>query len=267
MKNLLLISCISLFTSLSWSQCEDFEMTITSYNPTCHHFCDGAIFVVTSGGVGPMEVVFLDSEGNIWTPGPGTEDHSLCSGCYDVIVTDSMGCELTDSVCLINPDLIEVDLLVTSPTYPGACDGIVEADTVYGYQGAYESIGYFWTIPDVPFESLVTDVCAGEYMLTINDEFGCSGVFDFALGSLAEIPLNANLNVEVFFDQTTGDLIVKNSNENSLNIKLLSMSGQVVFDSEISSEITTYSPNLNTGIYLYTITQNQEIIQTGKLAF
>jgi len=266
MKNSLLIICISLFVNLAWSQYEGFEISVTLNNPNCHGFTDGSINMVASGGVSPYEYEMTDMDGIIFVC-PGGTGNILDDGCYIVIVTDAVGCLDEDTVCLVDPDPITTDLLITNPIFPGACNGIVEADTVYGYQGAYASIGYFWTIPGVAIGSEVTDVCAGEYTLTINDEYGCSGVFDFALGSLAQMPTIANSNVQVFSNQSTGELMVENPNGNKLNIKLLNIAGEVMFDSGISTGNPSYSPNLNSGMYLYTITQNQEIIQIGKLAF
>ncbi|NOQ74200.1 MAG: T9SS type A sorting domain-containing protein [Crocinitomix sp.] len=267
MKNSLLIICFALFANLSWSQCDGFEMTVIFQNPTCHYFTDGSITITASGGTAPLVFAVQDSLGNELFPGPSGTGNCLASGCYSVMVTDAIGCVLTDTVCLINPDPITVDLIITDPTYPGACDGIVIADTVYGYQGAYESIGYYWTIPGATITSEVTDVCAGEYNVTINDEIGCSGVFDFALGSLAEIPMNAIPDIEVFTNRKKGELIVQDNYLNDLNIKLLNLAGHVVFDAEINSQNAVYSPDLKPGVYIYTVASNQAIVKTGKLVF
>lgn len=267
MKKFILITCLSVFINLSWSQCDGFVLIVVSQNPTCHDFTDGSITISTSGGTAPIIYSVTDSAGTELLGGIGGTGNCLGASCYYIEVIDADGCVLMDSICLTNPDPITVDLSITDPTYPGACDGIVKADTVYGYQGAFESIGYYWTIPGAATVSEVTDVCAGEYSLTINDEFGCSGTFDFALGSLAEIPANANKEIKVFLNRSSGELIVQNPNGNTLNIKVLNLAGQVVFDSEITVDYAIYSPILNKGIYLYSISDNKKNIQTGKLAF
>lgn len=267
MKNFILFIIVSFFANFSWSQCEDFEMTYILQNPTCHDFSDGSISILTTGGTAPIEYSIIDSTGAELTPGPGGTANILQAGCYFIEVVDATGCMLTDSVCLINPDPITVDLVITDPTFPGACDGIVLADTVYGYQGAYESISYYWTIPGAGLGKEVMDVCAGEYDLTINDEYGCSGSFHFALGSLAEIPMNATEEIKVISNRLDGNLSVQGDFVNGLNIRLLNLAGQVVFDAVISSENSVYTPNLKQGVYLYTIGTSQELIQTGKLIF
>jgi hypothetical protein len=266
MKNSILIICLSLFANLSWSQCEGFEVTVTLNNPTCHGFSDGSVNMTASGGNTPYDFTLMDIDGTIYDC-PGGSGPSLAAGCYVVIVTDSLDCSLLDTVCLIDPDPITVDLSIIPPTYSGACDGIVIADAVYGYQGAYEALGYYWDIPGAIPGSEVLDVCAGEYTLTVNDEFGCSGVVDFALGSLAELPVNANQEIAVFLNRSNGELIVRNPTVKILNIKVLNLAGQTVFDSNINSNNTSYSPNLNKGIYVYTVESKQGIIQSGKLVF
>ncbi len=267
MKNFCLFFIFSLATNFSWSQCEDFEMSFVTQNPTCHDFSDGSISILTTGGTAPIEYSITDTTGTEHIPGPGGTANILQAGCYFVEVIDATGCILTDSVCLINPDPITVDLEITPPTYPGACDGIVIADTVYGYQGDYELISYYWSIPGAGLGNEVVDVCAGEYMLTINDEFGCSGSFDFALGSLAEIPMNTLEEIKVISNRLNGSFSVHGKVASELNIKLLNLAGQVVFDAVINAENEVYTPNLKEGLYLYTIGTGQEIMQTGKLIF
>lgn len=266
MKSYFLITCLTLIANLGRSQCEGFEMTVTLQNPTCHGFTDGSVTMTASGGNSPYNYLLTDTAGTIIVCPDGI-GNVLNDGCYIVTVTDSIGCIETDTVCLIDPDPITVDLVITDPTFPGACDGVVLADTVYGYQGGYESIGYFWAITGVALGNEVTDVCAGEYTLTINDEFGCSGVFDFATGSMAEIPVNANREIEVIVNRVKGELVIRNPNGKPLNISLFSLSGQVIYNAEIISEKSIYSPNLKPGIYLYTIGTRQENIKTGKLVF
>jgi hypothetical protein len=266
MKNSLLIICLTIITNFAWSQCDGFEVVITLQNPTCHGFSDGSVNMTASGGNSPYNYILADTAGTI-IDCPDGIGNVLTDGCYVVTVTDSLGCIETDTVYLVDPDPITVDLIITDPTYPGACDGIVIADMVYGYQGAYESIGYFWTIPGAPAGNEVTDICSGEYNLTINDEYGCSAAFDFALGSLAELPIIAKEDFEVFTNRQNGVLIVKNNVVNRAGIKLLNLAGQVVFESEINSGNVAFTPNLKHGVYLYTIRSNQGLIQTGKLVF
>ena len=267
MKHLLIFIFISLFANVTSAQCEDFEMTLTAHHPTCKDYSDGRVEIVISGGTGYAEISIYDSEGVEHVGLPGGTENVLADGCYFVTAIDELGCEILDSICLIDPLSITADIMITEPTFPGACDGVVAAESVAGYQGPFDLIVYYWTIPGAPNADEVEDVCAGEYSLIINDVNGCTGFFDFALGSLAGISLNEQNEIEVYTNHENGELVIQNVTVNDAIINVFNTAGQTVFTKALSGENIAFIPELSQGIYGYSIHSNQRVIQSGKLAF
>ena len=79
------------------------EITERIENPLCFAACTGEISLEVTGGSAPYNFN--------WSNGEETSTISeLCSGSYEVIITDSRGCEARSVFEIINPDLFEIDL-------------------------------------------------------------------------------------------------------------------------------------------------------------
>lgn len=73
----------------------------TSVNPKCYNDCNGSATATPTSGTSPYTYV--------WTPNGNTQTISnLCSGTYDVTITDTNGCKISGSVTLNNPPQISV---------------------------------------------------------------------------------------------------------------------------------------------------------------
>ena len=71
--------------------------------PTCYGGCDGTIDIDVFGGTPPYSYN--------WSNDMGTEDLiDVCAGEYTVLITDSKGCQRTDTIVINNPDQIIFDL-------------------------------------------------------------------------------------------------------------------------------------------------------------
>jgi hypothetical protein len=68
----------------------------TSTNPACYNGCNGSASATPTSGTSPYNYV--------WTPNGNTQTISnLCSGTYNVTITDANGCAINGSVTLLNP--------------------------------------------------------------------------------------------------------------------------------------------------------------------
>jgi gliding motility-associated-like protein len=80
---------------------------------------------------------------------------------------------------------MNVDLDLTNPLCYGYATGVAIADTVYNYTGNYNQIAYFWNPPLGNPTGIGADTAVGltaqDYILTINDQNGCSEVFNFTI--------------------------------------------------------------------------------------
>lgn len=173
----------------AWSQLfsifEPAELTLTfnSNDPTCYQFNDGSVTINSTGGNGGTIYTILNSAGNQLNAGNSNTANQLTTGWYYATVVDNKGCLTEDSIFVDQPGQLNVDLDINNPLCYGYITGMAIADTVYNYTGSYNNIGYFWAPNPSGSNGLGADTLstlpAGQYVLTINDENGCSRQFDF----------------------------------------------------------------------------------------
>ena len=170
---------------------DELTLDVTINHPTCFEFSDGSVTANTTGGNGDNTFVITDAAGTVLNIGNSNTANSLGEGDYTITITDSEGCTITQTVTLDDPDQIEIDLTVIDPLCFGFETGVAIVDSVYNATGDYDNIGYFWS-PNPDGENGIgadtnTMMGAGDYILTINDENGCSNVFNFTVTEPTEL--------------------------------------------------------------------------------
>jgi len=142
---------------------------------TCFGACDGTATVGPSGGVPPYDYV--------WDPvppiGQGTpQAQGLCAGVWTVVISDSAGCSITVDVLIIEPPLLIADATVTPITCNGACDGVI----VVTPQGGVAPYAFNWSpVPNGQGTGTATDLCAGDWNVTVTDANGCDTTITITL--------------------------------------------------------------------------------------
>lgn len=141
----------------------------TSTDATCSGLCDGTMSVSPTGGTLPYS---FD-----WSPASftGPSSVSVCAGSYQVVVSDANGCEETASFTITDNDL-QVSVVSTDISCNGTCDGTATA-TVTGTAGPFT---YDWQ-PAGGNGPSASNLCAGNYTLTVTDANGCSVIENFTL--------------------------------------------------------------------------------------
>jgi hypothetical protein len=244
----------------AFSQCEDFSVDISVYEPTCYGFTDGSITLTASGGIAPYEYEISDADGNILGLTPTA--NILGTGWYYYTVIDADGCEVVDSVFLDQPPQLTIDYTTVEPTSPEACDGSITIDSVYG---EYESIVYFWSPGELGFEETTEELCYGSYVLTINTEAGCSATFDFEL-SLWMSVYEEEKAIDVIVDGKS--ILIQAIDIPAYYVEIYSLSGQSLHkDLSPRSGVCSIELNLSNGLYLYRIISEKKVIQQGRVVF
>lgn len=160
-------------------------LTFLANDPTCFGFNDGSVTINTTGGNGGNTFVIEDANNTQLNSGNSNTANQLVEGWYYADITDSEGCFVEDSILLQDPGQMTVDLDLTNPLCYGFATGVAIADTVYNYTGNYNQIAYFWNPPMGNPTGIGADTAVGltaqDYILTINDQNGCSEVFNFTI--------------------------------------------------------------------------------------
>lgn len=160
-------------------------LSFISNEPTCYGFADGSVTANLINGVAPYTFVMTNASGNVLNTGGTNTINQLMTGWYFTQVTDANGCSVEDSVFLDQPGQLAVDLILTQPLCYGINSGIAFVDTVYNHGGPYSAVSYFWNPNPAGLNGIGQDSCSqlgpGDYALTINDQNGCSNVFDFTI--------------------------------------------------------------------------------------
>lgn len=141
----------------------------SSTDATCSGLCDGTIGVAPTGGTLPYS---FD-----WSPASftGPSSVSVCAGSYQVVVSDANGCQDTASFTITDNDL-QVSVVSTDISCNGTCDGTATA-TVTGTAGPFT---YDWQ-PAGGNGPSASNLCAGNYTLTVTDANGCSVIENFTI--------------------------------------------------------------------------------------
>jgi gliding motility-associated-like protein len=159
-------SCSSIATAVV-SPVTTIDAPVNITDPSCAGSCDGSAEVLPSGGTAPYTFS--------WTPEPGggqgtSTATGLCAGTYDLVITDATGCDTTIVVIIADPQPISIVGIVTEPDCAGSCDGTITAIA----SGGVGTLTYTWS-PVVTGQgtNMATELCAGDYSLTVTDQNGC----------------------------------------------------------------------------------------------
>lgn len=93
------------------------DASFTSTNVTCNDSTDGTINVVATGGNGVLSYAISP---NLTNFGPSSSFNDLAAGTYTVIVQDALGCSVTLTVTVLQPEALNASLVTM---FPDLCQG------------------------------------------------------------------------------------------------------------------------------------------------
>lgn len=154
-------------------------------NPTCFEFSDGSITVNATGGNDGKIYEIKDEDGNVLNVDNSNTANTLPDGTYTITVVDENGCSAEGEVTLVHPPQLDANISLTHPLCYGFNTGQAVVDEVINFTGSADAIAYFWAPNPSGEEGIGADTSsglpAGDYILTINDENGCSNTFPFTI--------------------------------------------------------------------------------------
>ncbi len=164
------------------------QANINASNLLCGGVCDGWAISNTIGGTAPYTYN--------WTPGPLTTDSiiNLCAGTYTVIVTDTNGCTVTDSVTLIEP----TGITATSTTIDASCTAVCDGSATVTPAGGSPVYTYQWNGNTIPGQSPTQiGLCFGLNTVLITDANGCTVLDSIYIGAVDTVLADAGIDTTI----------------------------------------------------------------------
>lgn len=137
---------------------------------SCNGASDGSITVEVEGGTGALTYVWTDSSDNVFGGNSATVS-DLSAGTYTVTVTDELGCEVSETYVLNEPDLLEIELAGTTDVL---CTGEETGVATVTATGGCPPYFYSWSHDPDLTAPVATELPAGEFTVTVTDVNGCT---------------------------------------------------------------------------------------------
>jgi hypothetical protein len=159
--------------------------------PTCYADCNGQLTLEAQGGVGNYK---YDWNGKV---NADSTQRQLCANSYPVLVRDGSGCELRQTIELKQPDSLALRVVYEKrATCTDGCDGALEVVGTGGNSG----YTYQWATGETTTGK--SNLCPGQYTITIGDAKGCSSTGTIILANTPPPTLNLGGSVTLCVGQT-----------------------------------------------------------------
>ena len=140
------------------------QLQLSQTDVLCAGGLTGAAKASATGGTPPYNFQ--------WTNGAeifnGAEINNVAAGVYDLKLQDAVGCDVTKSVIIKEPEALKVDI-ASKPSYCDFSNGSASA----AVSGGVLPYSFSWTPLNTSTPAL-TNVYAGNYQLTVTDKNKCS---------------------------------------------------------------------------------------------
>ena len=193
----------------------------SSQNPSCWNYCDGEIEVLPSGGVPNINssgnptfnYQWNDQLSQITQTAIGLcVDDATNSQTFNCIITDALGCTITETVTLTQPDPISVSIASTSDWngYNISCNGYNDGDITVGTTGGNSGIiTYTWNTGQSNPSTSINNLIAGTYVVVAADVNLCMDTLNITLTEPTAIEAIIDDITDVHcYDGSTGEISV-----------------------------------------------------------
>lgn len=132
--------------------------------PKCFGGADGEIRILTTGGTGPFTYQ--------WAAFPGVFDSiatGVSVGTYSCLITDSRGCQWTETVVVPQP----TPFTLSTTTTDALCNGAFDGTATVTASGATPGYTYAWNTNPVQTGTTATGLGVGPHQVVVTDANGC----------------------------------------------------------------------------------------------
>jgi len=207
-------------------------LTLNPQDLMCFEDNSGVVDLTVSNGTLPYQF--------LWNTGHTGEDLvNVPIGLYTITVTDGNNCNDQNSVYLVQPAPIGLDIDVTAEIL---CHGENTGALTANALGGLGTFSYLWDDPGNQTTKTAFDLLAGNYTVTATDENGCSRQFS----QLLDQPDSLSIQADVTDPACTGD--------NNGSIVPVVSGGTPVFSYVWSNNVfVPNNANLSAGLYSLTV--------------
>jgi hypothetical protein len=229
--------------------------TSTLVNVSCFNGNNGTARVTAGGGIAPYTYLWSPSGGN------GAIASNLTAGNYTVTVTDANGCTRTSTTIVTQPTLLTESINVTNASCSACSDGSAAVIA----NGGVAPYTYLWT-PVGGNGATASNLPPGNYTCCVTDAHGCT----ICQSDSVSYPTAIN---EIFSHQNTL-IIIPNpahntftlslNNQSSINnsqLTIYDVTGRVVHEQKIHSQLSTVNCTLSAGVYFVRVEAGDKMYQ------
>jgi hypothetical protein len=155
-------------------------ISVATTNVLCNGQCNGTATVTINGGTSGYSILWSNGQ---TTPGVT----GLCSGNYNVTVTDTNGCVATQSFFISQPLPLVVAVNDTTISCGSLCDGVLTSSVT----GGTSPYTYLWSNGQTGANA--NNLCIGNYSLTVTDANGCTATDGGTVSNPVAIVPNATV--------------------------------------------------------------------------
>ena len=165
----------SLYTSYTLSN-------YNGFNISCFGGSDGQVSLNVVGGASPYFIYFNNSQ----YVGPNPTITGLNQGTFLDSIVDSNGCIYTENISLIEPPRFTSTILpINNADCYGSCNGSL---TVLA-DGGISPFNYIWNNDSTLISDTADNLCAGTYIVIVEDQNGCQASSLDSISQPNQIPI------------------------------------------------------------------------------
>jgi hypothetical protein len=225
-------------------------VTVTSTDVLCNGDSTGIAAPGGTGNVGPVTYDF------------GTMNQAaLPAGTHLFTVTDSIGCMVTDSVTITEPDAIVLTSVITDENN-GDGSGAIDLTVTGGAGGNTfdwdnDGTGDFDDLEDL------SGLNTGTYSVIVIDANGCTDTLSgqFVDNVVGVFEQENSFGVDIYPNPSNGQFVIEAMNVNNVDIQIIDILGKTVQHVANADARTNMDlGNARPGIYLIKITSGDDIV-------
>lgn len=170
-------------------------LSVTGTNILCHGAQTGTVAAIPGGGVTPYEYLWDDFTNDSLRTGLG-------AGRYGILLTDSNGCQVIDSIYLTEPSEITIADSITNVQCFNGTNGAINITV----NGGVPNYTYLWSNAAVTED--VAGVSQGSYTVSVTDANSCLKTKSFTVTQPTQISLQVLEDQPSCFESKNGSLSV-----------------------------------------------------------